>query len=283
MLRFLCLVALLRALPAVAEATLIGTFVWVGDDPKFGGFSAIEVAENGSSFIALSDRGNYVSGRFTRNDGIIVGVTNELIKPLRGPNGFELSHANSDSEGLAIGPDGALYVSFEGLHGVRRFQSADLPGSVLMTAPAFANMQTNSSLEALAIGPDNALYTWPERSGLATIPFPVFRLKDGEWDQPFVIRRDGPFLMSGADIGPDRRLYLLERDFAGVGFRSRVRRFDLDGSGEETILETGIRVHDNLEGISVWQDEDGLRMTLISDDNFRFFQQTEIVEYRLTD
>ena len=48
-------------------------------------------------------------------------------------------------------------------------------------------------------------------------------------------------------------------------------------------METRLRAHDNLEGISVWQDEQGLRMTLISDDNFRAFQRTEIVEYRLTD
>ena len=76
---------------------------------------------------------------------------------------------------------------------------------------------------------------------------------------------------------------MLERDFLGIGFRSRVRRFDLTGGNEQVLLETRLRAHDNLEGISVWQDEQGLRMTLISDDNFRAFQRTEIVEYRLTD
>jgi hypothetical protein len=68
-----------------------------------------------------------------------------------------------------------------------------------------------------------------------------------------------------------------------VGFRNRVRRFALDGTGEEVVLETRVLTYDNLEGISVWQDVQGLRMTLISDDNFRSFQRTEIVEYRLTD
>lgn len=39
-------------------------------------------------------------------------------------------------------------------------------------------------------------------------------------------------------------------------------------------------MHDNLEGISVWQDPDGrIRLTMISDDNFMVFQRTEIVEY----
>jgi hypothetical protein len=41
--------------------------------------------------------------------------------------------------------------------------------------------------------------------------------------------------------------------------------------------------HDNLEGLDVWADAEGLRATMISDDNFRFFQRTEIVDYRLPD
>lgn len=261
----------------------MGAYVWDVDDARFGGFSGIEVSEDGSSFVALSDRGSLVSGSFERTEGIISTVTMGPLLPLRGPNGNVLIPVESDSEGLAIGADGTLYVSFEWTHGVRQFDSIDQPASPLLTTPAFDTMQSNSSLEALAVDRDGALYTLPERSGRAARPFPVFRLKNGTWDQPFDIPRHGPFLMSGADIGPDGRLYLLERDFVGVGFRSRVRRFNLDGTSEETILETGIRTHDNLEGISVWQDVEGLRMTLISDDNFRSFQRTEIVEYRLTD
>lgn len=277
------LIALLWGAPGLAEPSLIGSYHWKADDPRFGGFSAIEVLDNGTRFVALSDRGNIVSGTFERDGGTITGMTMGQILPLRGPNGATLSHAASDSEGLAIADDGTLYLSFEWLHGIRRLDDISSPASVLFTSPFFDDFQSNASLEALAIGPDGALYTLPERSGLATRPFDVIRFKDGVWDQPFTIPRTGPFLIAGADIGPDGRLYVLERDFVGIGFRSRVRRFALDGSGEELILETGIRTHDNLEGISIWEDESGLRMTLISDDNFRAFQRTEIVEYRLTD
>ena len=50
--------------------------------------------------------------------------------------------------------------------------------------------------------------------------------------------------------------------------------------GEITLLETQPRTHDNLEGIAVWQDALGdMRITMISDDNHRFFQKNEIVEY----
>jgi hypothetical protein len=91
-----------------------------------------------------------------------------------------------------------------------------------------------------------------------------------------------------ADFGPDGRFYVLERDFRALGgFSSRLRRFELgtDGlTGEAILLETPFALHDNLEGLSVWRDDQGvLRATMISDDNFIFVQQTQIVEYRLPD
>ena len=53
---------------------------------------------------------------------------------------------------------------------------------------------------------------------------------------------------------------------------------------EDTILWTGERgEYDNLEGISVWQDEKGLRLTLVSDNNGSSDVPTEFVEFRLTE
>jgi hypothetical protein len=282
-LRLLIGLALFCAAPAVAQTTWIGSYQWTSDDPRFGGFSGIEIADDGLSFIAISDRGSFARGTITRDGDSITNVRLDDLQPMNGPDGNALPKSFNDSEGLAVGPDGTIFVSFEWKHGIRRFAAIDQPSGPLLAARDFAQMQNNSSLEALAIGPDGALYTMPERSGLAMRPFPVFRLLNGVWDQPFEIPRSGPYLLSGADIGPDGRLYTVERDFVGIGFRNRVRRFELDGTGEEILLESRILTHDNLEGISVWQDTQGLRMTLISDDNFRSFQRTEIVEYRLTD
>ena len=91
----------------------------------------------------------------------------------------------------------------------------------------------------------------------------------------------------GADFGPDGWFYLLERDFRGIlGFAARVRRMKLTENGptdEEILLTTRPLQYDNLEGISVWQDGRGIRLTMISDDNFLFVQRTELVEYRLRD
>ncbi|MBE0412558.1 MAG: esterase-like activity of phytase family protein [Yoonia sp.] len=276
--------ALAWAIPAWADAVLVGQYRWQkDDDPAFGGFSAIEVINDGMEFVAISDRGGFTKGRFERENGIITNIVASPVQRLRGTDGAPIPAGENDSEGLAIGADGRVFISFEGVHLVRAFDDLSAASMPQPQPREFANMQINASLEALAIGPDGALYTLPERSGRADQPFPVYRFKNGRWDQPFDIPRRGTFLAVGADIGPDGRFYLLERDFFGIGFRSRVRRFDLTGGSEERLLQTRIGLHDNLEGISVWRAEDGLRLTLISDDNFLFFQRTEIVEYRLTD
>jgi len=264
-----------------AEATADGVFDWSADWDGFGGFSAIVVTDGGAGFVALSDRALLVTGQFTRDAGRITGVTLTDRAPLLDQAGNAMSRRRGDSEGLALAPDGTLFISFEGVPRIR--QQSGLYGypALLPGHEDFGRMTANEALEALAIAPDGALFAIPEQTLTGEGPFPVYRFRNGTWSIPLFIPRAGPFLVSGADIGPDGRLYVLERMFAGFGFRSRVRRFALDGSGEVTVLETGTGDLGNMEGISVWQDGGGLRMTLISDDNFSFLLQTQIAEFRL--
>ncbi|SFS19068.1 esterase-like activity of phytase family protein [Yoonia litorea] len=282
MRHFLVIGLLASASPAASDVSLVSDFVWRFDDDRFGGFSAIEMADDGASFTALSDRGNFVRATVSRQDNQISDVQLLNFYRLTDENGRGLMHAFNDSEGLADLGNGSFAVSFEWTHGLRTFDSIATPPSPLITAPGFSIFQPNSSLEALAVDREGSLYTIPERSGRAEWPFPVYRYKDDEWRIAFEIPRHGSFLIAGADFGPDGRLYVLERDFLGIGFRSRVRSFEVNGSDERTVLQTGPLVHDNLEGISVWQSGDDIMLSLISDDNFSAIQRTELVEYRLT-
>ncbi|MDQ2095638.1 esterase-like activity of phytase family protein [Rhodalgimonas zhirmunskyi] len=264
-------------------AIYLGSWSWWMEGEDFGGWSALELSENGREFTAVSDRGHVISGRIARNGGMIASVTAGPIHGLRDETGARLRGFRGDSEGLAIGPDGALYISFEGAHRVGRYATPDSAAEWLPRAPGFKELQSNSSLEALAIDARGTLYTLPERSGRITRPFPLYRWKNGSWDAKLRLPRRGNFLAVGADFGPDGRLYLLERDFAGIGFRTRVRRFEIEGdklTHETELLQTSTGQHDNLEGLSVWRDQGGrIRLTMISDDNYRFFQRTEFVEY----
>ena len=265
----------------------VSAIPWRIEDAEFGGFSGIELSDDGTSFWAITDKGWWTQGTLRRDDqGHITAIDAQPMRFLRGRFEAALARGRRDAEGLARAPDGSFYISFEQIPRVLHYDTLDGPARNLPTPREFARMQRNSALEALAIGPDGTIYTLPERSGELTRPFPIWRYRDGKWDQPFALRRDGGFLAVGADIGPDGRFYLLEREFHGVtGFASRVRSFALSETGlseERTEMQSSVGQHDNLESISVWRAPDGdLRLTMISDDNFYFFQTTEIVEYRI--
>ena len=272
--------------PAVSH---VATYTWRMDDPDFGGFSGIEITRDGQHFHAVSDRGTIRWGTIERDEqGRITRMGAEGWTRLRDATGKPLPKGRpADAEGIAIAPDGTIWISFEGVARVVRYDTPESPARPLPRPDAFARMQVNSSLEALAIDDQGTIYTLPERSGALRRPFPVWRWRDGEWDQPFAIPRSGNWLAVGADFGPDGRFYLLERDFMGLlGFLSRVRRFDLTENGAENetiLLQTRPLQYDNLEGISVWDDGQGIRITMISDDNFHFLQRTQIVEYRVAE
>ncbi len=268
-------------------AGFLSAFEWQMEDENFGGLSGIELSDDGMSFLAVTDRGAWTRGTFTRDpEGRISSVQASPMRFLRGRFEAPLQKGRNDAEGLAVATDGTVYISFENVARVLRYDSIDGPAANLLTPRQFSSLQRNSALEALAIAPDGTLYTLPERSGAMERPFPIWRYRNGTWDQPFGLRRDGGYLAVGADIGPDGRFYLLEREFHGVtGFASRVRSFALSETGlsdERTEFTSAVGQHDNLEGISVWRDAGGaIRLTMIADDNFYFFQTTEIVEYRI--
>lgn len=267
-------------------AALASQFAWQRVEDEFGGFSSIEVSADGRRFTALTDRGSVYAGLLVRDaEGRLVAV--EVLtgpQPLKDRHGQALSGRDTDAEGLALAQDGGFFVSFESNHRVAFYAGADTASELLPEVPGKAGFHPNGGLEALAIDAGGALYALPETP--LDGAFPVLRYQDGRWDQPFTLPETDGLLPVGADFGPDGALYLLERDFAGIfGFQSRLRRFRLgDGaiSEVETLFVTDAGTHDNLEGIAVWQAEDGaLWLTLISDDNFTFLQRTDIVEYRI--
>jgi hypothetical protein len=269
------------------KATFVGSYVWASDDPRFGGLSGLEVAKDGGSLIAISDSGYRIDAKISRADGQIENVSDPTISSVRDHNGQPTDGRLADSEGLAVAENGDVFVAFEIEHRVMAYRPDRDTAVRIGSDTAFQNLQKNSALEALAVRKDGTLFAITEKSGRLTRPFPVYVFKNGTWQDPLDLPRRGHFLPVGADFGPDGKLYLLERQFHGLGgFATRVRRFDIgDGlTKEETLLTTSARTHDNLEGISVWQTADGaIRLTMVSDDNYMPFQQTELVEYVLSE
>ncbi|WP_425044485.1 esterase-like activity of phytase family protein [Primorskyibacter sp. S87] len=268
-----------------ARATLLSSFTWQHDTSWFGGFSGLEVSQDGKKIRVLSDRSHIVIASLDRADGLITGATPLSATRIRSSKGKALPGYAGDSEGLAVAPSGEMFISFEGAHRVARFDEPDAWSRVLPVHKAFRHLTKNRSFEALALGPDGTIYTMPEVGYAQNGEIPVYAWNGSAWTQPFTLPAKSGFLPVGADFGPDGRFYVLERAVSFPGFRSRLRRWDMvDGQpvNERLLLLTGPGRHDNLEAVSIWRDtQGGLRATMVSDDNFNFVQVTELVEYAL--
>lgn len=236
-----------------------------------GGLSAIEVESGGNPALVLSDRGMGYRFSIAR-----AGNTGQITDPVL----VNLPYPRRDTEGLATSPTGTFY-SYERPGRVSRDTGEAIPSH-----PDFATHHRNGSLEALAAAPDGTLYTLPEQSGGADDPFPIYRYSSEVWEVIGFLPRQGSFLPTGADIGPDGLLYILERALSPLGFRSRIRQLDPQAlsAGVRTLITTGPGLHDNLEGLSVWRSDSGATcLTMVSDDNFLAIQTSELIEYALTE
>jgi len=278
---------LMLAAPVWAQPAMVedGNIRLSSSDSNFGGLSGLAVSDDGRSFVAISDRGHFITGDILRNGRRLTGAVITAVLPINDSKGNPLDGRNTDAEGLAVMSDGSMLVSFESNSRVMRHTDLISAATFLPSTEAFGKLQTNSGLEALAVDAADIVYAIPERSGAMTLPFPVYRLIDGSWDTAMNVPRRGEYLVTGADID-GTYLYVLERYYKPFGgFQTRVRRFVMDGDAladEAVLLESRLGQYDNLEGIDVWQDDAGqTRIMLISDDNFLFYQRNQMVEFRL--
>ena len=273
----------------IGPAVFVGAYDLTIDRDWFGGFSGFDT-DDGQSFAMISDRGFVVTGELARTDGRITGIRRgRAIRTLEPPPGgwpeIDGKRALIDTEGLVLaGSD--LFVSFEVIHAVWRYPLAGGAPTPLPRHPDFEALRENASLEALAIDDQGRLLTLPERPARWGGGFPVWRFDGETWSRAGTVPDRARFRVVGADLGPDGRLYVLERRLLLFGFASRIRSFapgpDGWGDDERVVLQTEPGRHGNIEGLAVWQGRDGrIRLTMATDDNHKWFQRNELVEYVL--
>jgi len=272
---------------ALAEPALrlTSSVVWTRDDPWFGGFSGAEISRDGAQITLITDRAELVEIAVTRKaSGQIATVQLLGHRPLLDKTNAPFLGTASDAEGIAFTSRDTAYVSFERQHRVAQININTGRTRLLPTPAAFKTFKENAGLEALAIHPDGSLYTLPEKPASGRRSFDLWRYSDGAWEVIGQIPRKGGFRPVGADFDRRGRLYLLERATSAAGFRSRIRRFAQIGPTMQSDLQHSTRAgrFDNLEAITLWEDTNGTtRITLVSDDNFKPFQRTQIVEFAL--
>ena len=282
--------AVFSPVAAGPKAVELTRYVWSDLPEGMGGLSGIELSDDGTRFAVISDAGWITTGLVRRKQGQITTWRAKPFVPLRAPSGLTQGSARLDAEGLALRADGTLAISYEVIPRVFTYDTVLSPRAhALPDNPHLPRFTGNRGLEALAEDPQGCLVAILEQAEGGG--YPVYRLcqkgrTPGRWDLVARLAKAGRFVPVGADYGPDGWLYLLERHFTGVGFRSRIRRLDLSrpDMGAQTLMTSAVWAYDNLEGLSVWADRHGnLRLTAVSDDNFLSVQVTQIVEFAVQD
>jgi hypothetical protein len=288
-----------------SEEKIFGDFEFLGglefesDNDLVGAMSGFRFLNNRSDFLAVADTGYWFKGKIERDqNGMPKAISSFQIASILDQNGQASREKwRFDAEGLAIKGDLA-FVSFE-----RNARIDGYPLDKVLNSPVEQNVpvqipasefRQNGGLEALAVSPTNsalkgAMVALSERSVDENGNL-FAAIVDGPQAGVFTVKRDAPFNITDADFLPSGDLLLLERRFniaTGVGMRiRRISGVDikkgavLDG---DVLLEAGAGYQiDNMEGMSITEDEKGhINVTLISDDNHSFLQRNLLLEFRL--
>ncbi|MGH6684068.1 MAG: esterase-like activity of phytase family protein, partial [Pseudolabrys sp.] len=152
----------------------------------------------------------------------------------------------------------------------------------------------NKSLECLAVPPPGSmlageLIAITERS-LDAYGNHRSYLFDGDKVARFAVRRSDGFDVSDCTILPPADLLLLERSYSRLrNIRMRIRRIPLANIKPGTVVDGKVLIVadfayqiDNMEGIAVHRNANGETiLTLVSDDNFSFFQRNLLLQFAL--
>jgi hypothetical protein len=269
-------------------------------DVRFGGWSALEVRRDGS-LLLLSDRAFVMRGRLEMKSGNgVVGIKDARIGALRDYDGQAAQRKRGDSEGLARLKNGQHVVSFE-LEPRLQFYDFDLMGESALPkgAPALAQVEklsANAELEAVTVMPDGAILTGSERGFGGDDNAVWWRVpadaKVGEAPiEPLTtIKLPTNFSLTELAAAPDGSVFALFRSYLPIlGARAQIWRYRLIDENGKTraegeklaALETPFPV-DNYEGLAVTARPDGgLRLYVISDDNYRAEQKTILLAFEM--
>ena len=265
-----------------------GAWVLSSSHPSFGGISGLARRGGGTGLRAVTDRGRLVAFGPLPAPGE-AGTLAGRLAALPGAADAAAAKLSHDAEALAEA-GGRLWVAFEHDH---RIGAAVAPAQPTRP-PSFGSLAPNAGIEGLATvatPQGEALLAITEDAGEDGAR--VFLLAPGgdlraEGTLPRVSRH----LVTGADTGPDGRIYLVLRHWSPeTGVSIRIRRYALAGtppmpdpaSMEELAAfgpDSGI---DNMEGIALTTGPDGaMRHTIVADDNFNPLQRTVIAEFVVT-
>jgi len=271
---------------------------------EFGGLSGLRLDAKGEGFVAISDRGNWFTGRISYSGQAMTGLHDVEAAPILGADGRPITARGwYDSESIAV--DGPIvYVGLERVHQILKFDfgrdGVRARGEVIPQPPGMRKLPSNGSLESLVVGRKGmalagTLIAISER-GLDPAGNILAWLIGGKgFDKApatFAVRRTDSYDISDAVQLPTGDLLLLERKFSLLGGAGiRIRRIALASIAPGATVDgpsifdadLGYEI-DNFEGIEAHVTEEGdTVLTLVSDDNFSMLQRTLLLQFTLVE
>ncbi len=284
-----------------------GKLVWLGgltlSSPSdyFGGFSGLTISPDGRRIFAASDAGFWMTANLTVRDGVLVDLTDGRVGPFRALSGrvlYGFEEVDAEAVSLVKGTleNGELLVAFERIHRIGRFpvRNGEIAKPVrYLKLPAYIKgLHRNRGLEGIEVlkGPNaGAIVMFAEGRRNAAGNLRGWLIANGRTREIFVKPING-YDITGVAAMPDGGFLALERRFRwSEGVKMRIRRIHADELATGRVLQGEVLLDvdssaniDNMEGIAVHQDDTGQTIiTLISDDNFKFFQRNLILRFAL--
>lgn len=276
-----------------------GGLVLTSPDKDFGGLSGLALDATGEQFIAISDHGDWFTGKLRYHGEAPAALENVTSGPLVGADGRTLAAKRwYDTESLAL--DGMMaYVGIERVHqivrmdlskGILRARAESLP-----VPDGLRRLPSNKGTEGLVFVPKErtlggALIAFSERGLDEAGNIKAFVI-GGPRPGTFAVKRSNDFDISDAALVPGGDVLILERKFSiltGVAIRIRAITLDAIAAGSTVdgpaIFEADMANDiDNLEAMAVHRTDIGdTVLTLVSDDNFSPIQRTILLQFTLT-
>ena len=272
--------------------TLMSAFQLDSKDSRFGGLSGLSFGSDGKLYM-VSDRGHWFSAKtLSAPDGTLLDLVDWQIAPLLDHKKAPVTGLRSDAEALTLARDGSFFVGFESRHRIWRYAAPpatfeSTPETVLLPRQ-MKRAPGNGGIEALAWLPDGRLVVLTESFANSDGSFKGWLIHGKTMAQVAYIPADG-FNVSDCAALDNGDLLVLERRYAFFGiFTARVALVHGESirpgaklSGKELLRIEYPLVTENYEGLAVQQIAAGTMIYLISDDNFNFFQQTLLLQFRL--
>lgn len=264
-------------------------------DNRIGGFSGVTFEPNGEGqkMLVISDRGYGITSTLKWKEGELVGLSVPRVSHILDQKGRVIKGIAADVEAIEPDGKGGYWLSFEEDNRLWHMQWID--GQLRHTGETIHyplnESNLNSGVEGFVVLDENRIFAIAEAETppepLPQEGYTLAMLWNGESWENKVYPITGGFKPTDMAKLPDGSFLVLERALSLTGgLKARLQRLPASSTQEEVLTPelvadiTHICEKENMEGLDVWETEDGKVMLIFTaDDNYRLWQKTLVVVF----